>query len=288
MDARLSGNLDALDDSNGVIQLLARLLEAAFHRLPARGHASVRGEDELHQLRDEREEVVSTAVFVLSAAVRDAAGHRQGGGDLARMHRALHDRRAEEHGRLAVRVRERRRARPLDARERFPGSGQGYSVSGRGRPHDRGRVSWGWVVVLRNRKRQLRRPRTTLGGVSFELFHLLLAVLRLITDEGGIRRRVDAAAAVRRCHSDRDTLPRCCNEPRSVVVGCGAWPAERFGFLQVRRNESHTTYTTYIPRISATPRISAATRIQYEPHTPFIRRLRYKHKKMISKESHLV
>jgi len=65
--ACLSGNLDAVDHSDGVIQLMPRLLEAAFDRASAGGHLAARGQDELHRLRHEREEVIAAAMFELAA-----------------------------------------------------------------------------------------------------------------------------------------------------------------------------------------------------------------------------
>src|SRR6266702_2831879 len=162
MSACLSGNPDAVDCSSGMIQLLPRLLEAAFDRPSAGGHLPTRGQDELHQLRDEWEEVVSSAMFSLAPAKRHTAWRGQFGRDFARVHRTvLHDRRAEEHGRFAVRVREWSLARLVDAREGLSRRAQGYSVSGRWhlllllmvRLRQRGcwgRVTWGRLVVLRN------------------------------------------------------------------------------------------------------------------------------------------
>jgi hypothetical protein len=98
--ACLSGNLYAVYNSNGMIELVARLLEATFDRAPAGGHLSMRGEDELHHLRYEWKEVISSAMFSLTTAKRHAARRGQTRGDFARVHplAALHDRRTKKHG----------------------------------------------------------------------------------------------------------------------------------------------------------------------------------------------
>jgi len=117
MRPSLPRNLDTLDNSDGMIQLLAIMLEPAFHGASPRGNASARGQDELHMLRHKREQVVPSIVNDLGPAVRHVARLRQFRRDLARVHRVLHERRADEYGRLAVRVRERRPARSLHSRE---------------------------------------------------------------------------------------------------------------------------------------------------------------------------
>lgn len=157
--ARLSGNLDAVDCSNGMIELLARLLEAAFDWASAGWYLSMRGKDELHLLRHEREEVVSSAMFELAPCKRHAAGRGQARRDLARVYTlaALHNCRAEENGRLAVRVHERCLARLVETWEGLARRAQGHPVPRRRylalwRRPSWGHVSWGRVVGIRNGK----------------------------------------------------------------------------------------------------------------------------------------
>jgi len=120
MQASLPRNLDTLNNSHGMIQLLAVMLEPAFHGASPGGNASAGGLDEFHVLRYEREQVVPSLVMDLLPAVRHEARPRVVRRDLARVYRVLHDRRSDEHRRLAVRVREGRLARTLHAREGGP------------------------------------------------------------------------------------------------------------------------------------------------------------------------
>jgi len=127
MNAGFSWNLDAIDYSNCMVQLCAVLLKPTFHRLSPMGHVSIRRWDELHQRRDEREEVVPSLVRDLPAAVRNTARlvlylrH-----DLARVYGILHERRTDEHGRFTVGIRQWRLACSLDAGEgRRRGGGRG-------------------------------------------------------------------------------------------------------------------------------------------------------------------
>ena len=159
VDARLSGNLDVVDYSNGMIELLARLLEAAFDWASAGGYLSMRGRDELHLLRHEREEVVSSLMLDLATCKRHVARVGQARRDLTWVHSlaALHNRRTDEHGRLAVPVHERCLARLVQAWEGLARRAQGHSVPRRRyltlrRRPSWGHVSWGRVVGIRNGK----------------------------------------------------------------------------------------------------------------------------------------
>jgi hypothetical protein len=115
MGARFSGDLDAIDYSNRMIKLCTIILKPAFYRLSPVRHMSARGGDELHELRHEEQDVVSSLVNDLSATVRYVARLRMCRHDLARVHGILHECRADEHGRFPVRIREWGLARPLDA-----------------------------------------------------------------------------------------------------------------------------------------------------------------------------
>lgn len=153
MSTGLSWNFDAIDHSNGVIQLLAVILKPALYGPSAVGHAAVRGLDELHVLRYEREEVVPPVVLELAPSVRHAAVVGLVRRDLARVHRVFHERRPDEHARCPVGVRERSLARPLDAGERGSGHAQRDAIPGRRhlrwhcRRRGRGRVTWGRLVL---------------------------------------------------------------------------------------------------------------------------------------------
>jgi hypothetical protein len=81
----LSGNPEAVGRSS-MIEILAIPIEAAFDWTSAGGYLSIRGGDELHQLRHEREEVVSSAMMALAASKRHAARHEQARHDLARVY----------------------------------------------------------------------------------------------------------------------------------------------------------------------------------------------------------
>ena len=129
MGASLSGNLGAIDCSNCMIQLLTTLLKPALHRPSPRGHASVRGRYELHERRHEGQEVVSSLMNNLLAAVRHVARLLVLRRNLARVYGILHERRADEHGRFPVGIRERGLARPLDTREGGPWRPQGNAVA---------------------------------------------------------------------------------------------------------------------------------------------------------------
>jgi hypothetical protein len=160
MGAGFPRNLDPIDYSDRMIKLCTSILEPAFHRPSPVGHISVGGRDELHEPRHEREEVVPSPVDHLGAAVRHVARLRVPRHDLARVHGILHERRADEHGRFPVGIREGGRARLLDAGEGGGGGTwrpQGNAVAGRRylrrRPglHGRGRgwtVTWGWWLVV--------------------------------------------------------------------------------------------------------------------------------------------
>jgi hypothetical protein len=88
------------------------------------GHVSIRGRDKLHERRHERQEVVTSLVSELTAAVRNAARPvLQARHDLARVHGILHDRGTDEHGRFTVRIREWRLARSLNTGEGRGGGG---------------------------------------------------------------------------------------------------------------------------------------------------------------------
>lgn len=93
----------------------------------------MRGADELHVLRHDREEIVPPLVSELGPTVRDIARLGVIRHDLARVHGILHQCRADEHGRFPVRVRERSRACLVDAGEGGAARGrvQGDAVSGR-------------------------------------------------------------------------------------------------------------------------------------------------------------
>jgi hypothetical protein len=119
MNAGFSRNLDAIDYSNCMVQLCAIPLKPAFHRLSPMGHESVRGWDELHECRYEREKVVPSLMIDLPSAVRNTARLAlYGRCDLARMHGIMHERRTEKHGRFTIGIREWRLARPFDTGER--------------------------------------------------------------------------------------------------------------------------------------------------------------------------
>jgi hypothetical protein len=178
MGASLPGNLHPIDDGNRMVQFRAVVLKPALDGEPPRRHASVRGADKLHVLGHEREQVVPPLMHDLLPAIRHVARHRLLRRDLARVHRVLHQRGPDEHGRFPVRVRERGRARAVDVREGWgPGGAQGDAVArgrrcrwwclllvrllvrgrGRDRGRGRGRVTWGWLVVA-IRERRLRIP----------------------------------------------------------------------------------------------------------------------------------
>ena len=211
-----------------MIQFCTTLLKPAFHRPSPGGHASVRGQDELHERRHERKEVVPSLVNDLPATVRHVAPRRH---DLARVHGPLHERRADEHGRPPVGIRERGLARPLDARE--GGSrrcAQGNAIAGRWYLrrglHGRGR---GWAVTRGWTGWWLVRVTQATVAVIVERFSASLG-LRLVAGVrrklGGARGGIDAAAALRRSHSERQTnaslmqrVGGVCN-PRIVVLGC--------------------------------------------------------------------
>ena len=73
MGASFPRYLDAIDYSNGMIQLWAITFEPSFDGSSSRGHAPERCRDELHVLRHEGEEVVSPLVIDLVPAVRHVA-----------------------------------------------------------------------------------------------------------------------------------------------------------------------------------------------------------------------
>ena len=130
VDTRLSGNLDVVDYSNGMIELLARLLEAAFDWASAGGYLSMRGRDELHLLRHEQEEVVSSLMLDLATCKRHVARVGQARRDLAWVHSlaALHNRRAADPGRL---IPESRRAPLLCRPEVILSLASGKMISAR-------------------------------------------------------------------------------------------------------------------------------------------------------------
>jgi hypothetical protein len=167
MGASFPRYLDAVDYSNGMIQLWPITFEPSLDGSSPRGHAPERGRNELHVLRHEGEEVVSPLVLDLVPAERHVTRMKMARRDFARMHGILHERRAYEHGR-AVEVLERGLARPLDARERGAGHAQRDAVPGGGyrrsrhRRRGRGRVTWGRIALLvrdvRIREGRLRIP----------------------------------------------------------------------------------------------------------------------------------
>ena len=116
-----------------MVQLYTILLKPAFYGLSPMGHVSIRGRDKLHERRHERQEVVTSLVNDLATAIRNAARlilHIRH--DLARVHRILHERRTDKHGRFTVRIREWRLARSPDARE---GERRGGGAAAAGRGH---------------------------------------------------------------------------------------------------------------------------------------------------------
>ena len=178
MGTGLSRNLDAIDYSNCMIQLFPIILKPALHGSSPKGHAAVRGLDELHVLGYEREEVVPPVVPGLAPSVRHVAMVlRVVRRDLARVHGVFHERRTDEHARFPVGVREGSRARPLDAGERGTGRAQRDAIPrrrylrhglhcrpGHRRRRGRGRVTWGRVVLV-----GLRTPGSAAAAVDASL-----------------------------------------------------------------------------------------------------------------------
>ena len=171
MSAGLARNLGTVDYSDRMIELCASTLEAAFDRSPAVGHEPVRGRDELHVLRHEREQVEPALVRDLSAAVGHAAWQLEVRRDLARVHRELHERRAEEHEVSAVGLPERGLACLVRAWEGGARRAQRDAVPGRRHLGLRlivafqrggGLVVWGGTVDVEGR-RILRIPRTAVS-----------------------------------------------------------------------------------------------------------------------------
>ena len=67
MGACFFKDLDVVDDSSGMIDLLPRPLEAASDRASAWRHLVMCSHDELHELWSEWEEAISTAMFEIAA-----------------------------------------------------------------------------------------------------------------------------------------------------------------------------------------------------------------------------
>jgi len=119
MYASLSGDPDAIDHSSCVIELCAVILKPAFDRPPCGGYTSVGSLNELHALRHEGQQIVPAVVRVLLAPVRHTTSRRQRKvrRNLARVHGILHERRADEHGRATVAIREWGSARLVETWE---------------------------------------------------------------------------------------------------------------------------------------------------------------------------
>src|SRR5579863_1793033 len=110
MGASFPRYLDATDDGKGMVQFCPIGLEPALDRSSPRGHASMRGWNELHALRHEGEDVVPPLVDNLLPAAPHVAWMCMARRYPARMHGIFHERRAYEHGR-AIGARERDRVR---------------------------------------------------------------------------------------------------------------------------------------------------------------------------------
>ena len=267
MNSSFSGNLDAIDYSNCMVQLCAVLLKPAFYGLSPMGHVSIRGRNKLHERRHKRQQVVTTLVSDLTTAIRNAARlvlHARH--DLARVHRILHERRADEHGRSAICIREWRVARSLDAGEgegrgRRTGGGhpQGNAVAGRrylGHDglYDRGRgwaVTRGWRKMSRGWRRRfvLLLLRIITGGTtarSAGCLAIVRIIMRLVAARirrklggfgGRARGGIDAAAALRRSHSKSKVT-----KPKNCLVDATSWGQRGWGVC------GRGAVQTWIPR----------------------------------------
>jgi len=114
---RFTRDFNAIYKHNSMIKLLSILLISAFNRPPPNRYFSLSRMNPLHS-RSERQEVVSSVVWVLGRSIGHAAGREQGRADLAWMDRIFHDRRAYEHRGGPIGIVEGRRARLMDGRER--------------------------------------------------------------------------------------------------------------------------------------------------------------------------